>query len=131
MRDADLFGCGIKVQKRLANVLVDAALEIGNLIVDALEAAGKLLCLAVAVAIEDGEVDLALYEAGGLDAADAAADFSDVAIEAELWIVAGAAGTLLFDKALALAGQGKIIGAGLSADGNRAFRVEAAGGPGS
>ena len=74
---------------------------------------GKLLRLAVAVAIEDREIDLALNQAGSLHAADAAAELADVAVEAEPGIETGAAGALLLDQALALAGQREIIGARL------------------
>src|ERR1039457_3789441 len=101
------------MQERLADILVYAALKIGNLIVDAPDAARKLLGLAVAVAIEDREIDLALNQAGGLHAADAAAQFANVSIEAELRIEAGADGALLLKEPLALADERKIIGPGL------------------
>ncbi len=117
--DADLFGCGVEVEEGLADVLIDAAFEVCDLIVDALDARGKLIGFAIAIAIEDCEVDLALDEAGGLDAADAAAEFSDVAVEAELWVVAGAIGALLLDEALALGGEGEIVGAGLEGRGEK------------
>jgi hypothetical protein len=42
--------------------------------------ARKLLRLAVAVAIEDREVNLALNQAGSLHAADAAAELADVSV---------------------------------------------------
>jgi hypothetical protein len=93
--DTDLLSSGIEIQERLADILIDAALEIGDLVVDTFDAAGELLSLAAPVAIEDGKVDLALNQARGLDAADAAAKFSDVAVQTELWIEAGAVGALL------------------------------------
>ena len=75
------------------------------LIVDALHAAGKLLRLSFAVAIEDGEIDLALDQAGRLHAADTAPDAAEVAVNAEFRIEPGAVGTLLLHQALALAGK--------------------------
>ena len=80
----DLLGRGLQIQQRLANVLFNAAAQIGNLIVDALHAAGQFLRLAVAIAIEDREVDLALNEARALHAADAAANLAIVSVDAEL-----------------------------------------------
>jgi hypothetical protein len=44
--DTDLLGGGIEIQERLADILIDAALEVGDLIVDAFDAAGELLSLA-------------------------------------------------------------------------------------
>src|ERR1019366_8833658 len=121
--NAYLLGRRIQIQERLADVLVYATRKIGNLIVDAPDAARKLLGLAVAVAIEDREIDLALNQAGGLHAADAAAQFANVSIEAKFWIEAGAAGALLFDEALTLAGEGKIIGPGLEPFGPQCLRL--------
>ena len=61
----------------------------------------------LAVAIEDGEIDLALNQARGLHAANAAAKLADVAVDAELGIEAGAVGALLLYQALALAGRAR------------------------
>src|ERR1039458_9175378 len=82
--NAYLLGRRIQIQERLADVLVYTTLKIGNLIVDAPDAARKLPGLAVAVAIEDREIDLALNQAGGLHASDAAAQFANVSIEAKI-----------------------------------------------
>ena len=109
--NGDLFGRGLEIQQRLADILFDAAAQIGDLIVDALDAAGKFLRLAVAIAIKDRKVDLALNQAGALHASDAAANPAVVSVDAELWIVAGAAGALLLDQSLALPGKRKIVGA--------------------
>ena len=73
--------------------------------------AGKLLRFALAVAIEDRKINLALNQPRGLHAADAAAQFADVSVDAELGIKAGAVGALLLDQALALAIERQIIGA--------------------
>jgi hypothetical protein len=87
------------------NVLFDAAAQIGDLIVDALNTAGKFLRLAAAVAIKYRKVDLALNDAYALHASNAAAKSAIVPVDAELRIVAGTTGALLFDQPQALGGK--------------------------
>ena len=55
---------------------------------------------AVAIAIEEREVHLSLDQSRGLHAPDAAAQFADVPVHAELRIIARAAGLLLLTSAL-------------------------------
>ena len=64
--NAHLLRRGIQIQERLANIFIDAAAKIGNLVVDALEPAGQLLRLALAITIEDREIDLSLDQSRSL-----------------------------------------------------------------
>src|SRR5208282_4683790 len=105
LRHGHLVGGGLEVEQRFADVLFDAAPEIGDLIVDALHAAGEFLRLAFAIAVEDCEVDLPLDEADAAHVADAAAEAAVIAVDAELRVIAGAVGTLLLRESLALAGE--------------------------
>jgi len=104
-----LLGSRIQIQQRLANVFIDPTPQIGNLIVDALDATGKLLRFAIAIAIEDGKVDLALNQARRLHTANTAPNRAEVAIDAELWIEARMVGALLFNQTLPLAVKRKVV----------------------
>ena len=80
--DSDLLGRGFEIQQRLVDLLFNAAAQIGDLIVDAFNAAGKLLRLAAAIAIKHRKVDLALNDARTLHASDAAANPAIVSVDA-------------------------------------------------
>jgi hypothetical protein len=67
-RHCHLLGGGVQIQQRLAKLLINAAAQIGDLIVDALHAACQLLRLSIAIAVEEREIDLALNQARTLNA---------------------------------------------------------------
>jgi len=84
LRDADLFRSGVKIQERFSDVLFDAVPQVGNLVIDALETARDFLVVALAITIEQGEVDLPLDEPSALYAADAATQPAIVTVDAQL-----------------------------------------------
>src|ERR1019366_5276624 len=87
----------------------NAPAQIGNLIDDAFDPAGKLLRLAAAIAIKNRKVDLALNQASALHASNAAANPAIIPVDADFRIVAGAAGALLLDQSLTLHGERQVI----------------------
>ena len=80
--DSDLLGRGFEIQQRLVYLLFDAAAQVGDLIVDAFDAASKFLRLAAAIAIKHRKVDLALNHAYALHASNAAAKFAIISVDA-------------------------------------------------
>ena len=111
-RHSYLFGGRVQVQECLAKILLNAETKICDLIVNALDAAGKFLGLSAAIAVEKREVDLALHQSCGLDAADAAPNLADVSVETQFGIGARPVGALLFEQSFALAQKREIVGAG-------------------
>src|ERR1019366_2527192 len=100
--NSNLFGCGLEIQQRLLDFLFNAPAQIGNLIDDAFDPAGKLLRLAAAIAIKNRKVDLALNQACPRPPSNAAPNPAIIPVDADFRIVAGAAGALLLDQSLTL-----------------------------